>query len=85
MASLSNGAEKLVRHRYGHRDTLLLARTAAASLALYGIVMPVLSAAFLSDAEHRDLLAQAGFSETGRRPASHIYRVLPFVARRAGA
>ena len=50
---------------------------------LYGIVMPVLPAAFLSDAEHRDLLAQAGFSEvvtkhvsgknwicaTGRRPA----------------
>jgi SAM-dependent methyltransferase len=49
---------------------------------LYGIVMPVLRAAFLSDAEHRDLLAQAGFTEvvtkhvsgknwicaTGRRP-----------------
>lgn len=30
---------------------------------LYGIVMPVLRAAFLSDAEHRDLLAQAGFTE----------------------
>lgn len=29
----------------------------------YGIVMPLLRAAFLSDAEHRDLLSQAGFSE----------------------
>jgi ubiquinone/menaquinone biosynthesis C-methylase UbiE len=50
---------------------------------LYGIVMPLLRAAFLSDAEHRDLLTQAGFTEvatlhvpgknwicaTGRRPA----------------
>lgn len=49
---------------------------------LYGIVMPLLRAAFLSDAEHRDLLTQAGFTEvaidhvpgkswicaTGRRP-----------------
>ena len=49
---------------------------------LYGIVMPLLGAAFLSDAEHRDLLTQAGFTEvttkhvagrnwicaTGRRP-----------------
>lgn len=30
---------------------------------LYGIVMPLLRAAFLTDAEHRDLLSQAGFSE----------------------
>jgi ubiquinone/menaquinone biosynthesis C-methylase UbiE len=30
---------------------------------IYGIVMPLLRAAFLSDAEHRDLLAQAGFAE----------------------
>ena len=30
---------------------------------LYGIVMPLLRATFLSDAEHRDLLSQAGFSE----------------------
>jgi hypothetical protein len=30
---------------------------------LYGIVMPLLRAAFLSDAEHRELLTQAGFSE----------------------
>ena len=30
---------------------------------LYGVVMPLLRAAFLSDAEHRDLLTQAGFSE----------------------
>jgi hypothetical protein len=29
----------------------------------YGIVMPLLRAAFLSDAEHRDLLTQAGFTE----------------------
>jgi SAM-dependent methyltransferase len=49
---------------------------------LYGIVMPLLRAAFLSDAEHRDLLTQVGFAEvstkhlpgknwicvTGRRP-----------------
>ncbi len=49
---------------------------------LYGLVMPLLRAAFLSDAEHRDLLTQAGFTEvstmhrsgrnwicaTGRRP-----------------
>jgi len=49
---------------------------------LYGIVMPLLRAAFLSDAEHRNLLTQAGFTEvatmhtsgrnwicvTGRRP-----------------
>ena len=50
---------------------------------LYGIVMPLLGAAFLSDEEHRDLLTQAGFTEvatkhapgknwicaTGRRPS----------------
>jgi ubiquinone/menaquinone biosynthesis C-methylase UbiE len=50
---------------------------------LYGAVMRLLRAAFLSDAEHRDLLTQAGFTEvttrhkpgrnwicaTGRRPA----------------
>jgi SAM-dependent methyltransferase len=49
---------------------------------VYGIVMPLLRAAFLSQAEHRDLLTQAGFAEvtikhvsgknwicvTGRRP-----------------
>jgi ubiquinone/menaquinone biosynthesis C-methylase UbiE len=49
---------------------------------LYGIVMPLLRAAFLTDAEHRNLLTQAGFDEvatkhvarkswicaTGRRP-----------------
>ena len=49
---------------------------------LYGIVMPLLRAAFLTDAQHRDLLSQAGFDEvatkhlpgknwicaTGRRP-----------------
>ena len=50
---------------------------------LYGIVMPLLRAAFLSDAEHRNLLTQAGFIEvetkhvpgknwicaTGRKPS----------------
>jgi hypothetical protein len=30
---------------------------------LYGIVMSLLRAAFLSDVEHRDLLTQAGFAE----------------------
>jgi len=49
---------------------------------LYGIVMPLLRAAYLTDAEHRELLTQAGFTEvatmhlsgrnwicaTGRRP-----------------
>jgi SAM-dependent methyltransferase len=30
---------------------------------LYGIVMPLLRAAFLSDQEHRDLLTQAGFTD----------------------
>lgn len=52
-------------------------------LLLYGLVMPLLRAAFLSDAEHRDLLTEAGFTEvetkhlsgknwilaTGRRPS----------------
>lgn len=52
-------------------------------LLLYGMVMPLLRAAFLSDAEHRELLTQAGFVEvatqhrsgknwicaTGRRPS----------------
>jgi ubiquinone/menaquinone biosynthesis C-methylase UbiE len=51
-------------------------------LLFYGIVMPLLRAAFLSDREHRDLLIQAGFTDvatthrprrnwicaTGRRP-----------------
>src|SRR3954465_8384974 len=51
---------------------------------LYGMVMPLLGAAFLSDSEHRDLLSQAGFTEVitrhlprtnwicaiGRRPAT---------------
>lgn len=50
---------------------------------LYGIVMPLLGASFLSDGEHKDLLTQAGFTEvatthrsgrnwicaTGRRPS----------------
>ena len=50
---------------------------------LYGMVMPLLRAAFLSDAEHRDLLTEAGFAAvatmhrsgrnwicaTGRRPS----------------
>lgn len=51
---------------------------------LYGIAMPLLGAAFLSDKEHKDLLMQAGFTEiatmhrsrtnwicaTGRRPSA---------------
>jgi ubiquinone/menaquinone biosynthesis C-methylase UbiE len=50
---------------------------------VYGIVMPLLGAAFLSDAQHRDLLTKAGFTEvatmhrtgtnwicaTGRKPS----------------
>ena len=53
---------------------------------LYGVVMWVISAAFLSEAEHRDLLEQAGFAEvatkhqpgttwicaTGRRPPNSV-------------
>ena len=40
---------------------------------LYGIVMPLLSAAFLSDAEHRNLLTQAGFTDvaTMHRPGKN--------------
>jgi ubiquinone/menaquinone biosynthesis C-methylase UbiE len=37
---------------------------------LYGIVMPLLRAAFLSDAEHRDLLTQAGFTEVATKHVS---------------
>lgn len=37
---------------------------------LYGIVMPLLRAAFLSDLEHRDLLTQAGFAEVMTRHVS---------------
>ena len=37
---------------------------------LYGIVMPLLRAAFLSDVEHRDLLTQAGFTEVATRHVS---------------
>ena len=50
---------------------------------IYGIIMPLIGAAFLSDVEHRDLLTRAGFTEvttrhvagrnwicaTGRRPS----------------
>lgn len=36
----------------------------------YGIVMPLLRAAFLSDAEHRDLLTQAGFTEVATKHVS---------------
>jgi SAM-dependent methyltransferase len=40
---------------------------------LYGIVMPLLGAAFLSDQEHRDLLTDAGFTdvETRHRPRTN--------------
>jgi ubiquinone/menaquinone biosynthesis C-methylase UbiE len=34
---------------------------------IYGIVMPLLRAAFLSDTEHRDLLDQAGFAEVATK------------------
>jgi ubiquinone/menaquinone biosynthesis C-methylase UbiE len=37
---------------------------------LYGIIMPLLGAAFLSDSEHRDLLTQAGFTEVETRHVS---------------
>jgi ubiquinone/menaquinone biosynthesis C-methylase UbiE len=37
---------------------------------LYGIVMPLLRAAFLSDAEHRDLFVQAGFDDVA---TAHMY------------
>lgn len=38
--------------------------------ALYGVVMRLLRAAYLSDAEHRDLLTQAGFTEVATMHAS---------------
>lgn len=34
---------------------------------LYGIVMPLLRAAYLTDAEHRDLLTQAGFTDVATK------------------
>jgi ubiquinone/menaquinone biosynthesis C-methylase UbiE len=37
---------------------------------LYGIIMPLLGAAFLSDSEHRDLLTQAGFTEVETKHVS---------------
>lgn len=37
---------------------------------LYGIVMPLLRAAHLSDAEHRDLLTQAGFARVSTEHVS---------------
>jgi ubiquinone/menaquinone biosynthesis C-methylase UbiE len=37
---------------------------------LYGIIMPLLGAAFLSDTEHRDLLIQAGFTEVATKHVS---------------
>ena len=37
---------------------------------LYGIVMPLLRAAFLSDEEHRDLLTQAGFTDVATKHVS---------------
>jgi len=38
---------------------------------LYAIVMPLLRAAYLTDAEHRDLLTQAGFAEVS---TAHVSR-----------
>jgi ubiquinone/menaquinone biosynthesis C-methylase UbiE len=37
---------------------------------VYGIVMPLLRASFLSDAEHRDLLTQAGFMDVATKHRS---------------
>jgi SAM-dependent methyltransferase len=37
---------------------------------LYGMIMPLLGAAFLSDTEHRDLLTQAGFTEVATKHVS---------------
>jgi ubiquinone/menaquinone biosynthesis C-methylase UbiE len=37
---------------------------------VYGIIMPLLRAAFLSDPEHRDLLTQAGFTEVTTKHVS---------------
>jgi ubiquinone/menaquinone biosynthesis C-methylase UbiE len=37
---------------------------------VYGIVMPLLRAVFLSDAEHRDLLTQAGFTQVATKHVS---------------
>jgi ubiquinone/menaquinone biosynthesis C-methylase UbiE len=37
---------------------------------LYGIVMPLLRAAFLTDAEHRDLLIQGGFTDVATKHVS---------------
>ena len=34
---------------------------------IYGVVMPLLRAAYLSDSEHRDLLLQAGFSDVATK------------------
>ena len=44
---------------------------------LYGVVMPLLRAAFLSDEEHRNLLAQAGFVEVATRhlPGNWIFAI----------
>jgi ubiquinone/menaquinone biosynthesis C-methylase UbiE len=37
---------------------------------LYGLIMPLLRAAFLSDQEHRDLLTHAGFTEVNTKHVS---------------
>ena len=37
---------------------------------LYGMIMPLLGAAFLSDSEHRDLLTHAGFTEVATKHLS---------------
>jgi ubiquinone/menaquinone biosynthesis C-methylase UbiE len=39
-------------------------------LLLYGLIMPLLRAAFLSDQEHRELLSQAGLTEVTTRHVS---------------
>jgi len=40
------------------------------SRIVYGMVMPLLGAAFLTDAEHHDLLTQAGFTEVATKHVS---------------
>ena len=42
---------------------------------VYGIVMPLLRAAFLSDEEHRDLLTQSGFTEVATNHVSGKNRI----------
>ena len=42
---------------------------------IYGIIMPLIRAAFLSDEEHRHLLTQAGFTEVVTKHVSGKNRI----------